>query len=204
MTENQAIFDQLTELLEKKVRVWYGPDAPVEGVLREAPDDKDGNTRFKVGRYIKTLSTIERVEPVLSPDQDGIPGPPEGETSADDVREAAEEAHEDAKRSPADYDDGVVKGTIPKAMGACDVCGEDRLTVLLVTSITLPKVGGIIKKKKLKGAKQLKAHPSLIFFRGSDPASPQHVPQLGITCGCLVKAHRQIARIDQRMKDRMA
>lgn len=118
---------------------------------------------------------------------------------------AAEEHNDttDIKPVPNDpkaYNDGIIAGTISTKMGECDICHTDRRTILLVELITLPIVGA---SKKGKGGKQMLVSNKLLLFRqNEDGEGTIGISQLGITCGCLAKAHRQLARIDQRVKDK--
>lgn len=117
------------------------------------------------------------------------------------------------KKTFRDLNDGIVKGRIEERMGECGICHTDKQLILRVESVTLPTVGGVMKKGKLKGAKKMKPHHSLILYRTPEEQppgervpsidyTPEPVLHIGITCGCYSKAHRQLARIDQRMKDR--
>lgn len=104
-----------------------------------------------------------------------------------------------------DHDDGIIAGKIIGKKSTCDVCGLDGIGIL-VASVRLPEITLDVPRKKAgkfkRVVKSMKPHPSMIFFKHSSEDAPVHVGVLGITCGCLTRGHRQIARIDQRVRDR--
>jgi hypothetical protein len=170
--------------------------------LREALAE-DNTDEVSTTADAESTAVEETPKPPAKPKAKAKPKPkaPAGEKPLENVELPPKEQ----LTNPKIYDDGIVVGTISTSMGACDVCGSDRRTVLLVHGITLPPIvinNGKKGKKAKSWTKNFKPHPSLIFFRGSEVENPQPVKQIGITCGCLVKGHRQLARIDQRIKDK--
>lgn len=93
-----------------------------------------------------------------------------------------------------DLNDGIVTGRIDEKRGTCQICMTDNQCVLVVADITLPKMGPSALKKKVKPSVQLK------FYTTTVDGDIVPVSIIGLTCGCYAKAHRQLARIDQRMK----
>ncbi len=100
-----------------------------------------------------------------------------------------------------DHDDGIIRGKIVNKTATCDVCNINVIGIL-IHEVKLPTIVLKMRKGKVTKSKDIKPHPSLIAYRHSSEDAPRHVGILGITCGCLTKFHRQIARIDQRTKDR--
>jgi hypothetical protein len=94
------------------------------------------------------------------------------------------------------HDDGIIKGWVSDKMGHCPVCNTDRRVILIIHTIDLPTIG--------KRGRRIKMKPDarLILFRSGPQNRPVRHDCIGITCGCYAKAHRQLARIDQRNKER--
>jgi hypothetical protein len=95
-----------------------------------------------------------------------------------------------------EVDDGIITGTILQTKHECSHCGNDTICIL-IRKITLP-VG-------------IEPFPRLILYEevpdpnddGSD-WEPVMAPiiQIGISCNCYAKAHRQIAYLSAWLKER--
>lgn len=80
--------------------------------------------------------------------------------------------------------DGIMSGKIWYRMDYCDQCGE-RAVGLTIETISLPE--------------PMKPSSKLIGFRDG-PTDVEPITQLGITCGCYGRFHRQIAHIQEGKK----
>jgi hypothetical protein len=81
-------------------------------------------------------------------------------------------------------------GRISVTVGQCGYCLHEGLRVRYSGKVTLPK--------------DIEPSTKLILYRPDYISTPQknRKQQLGITCGCYAKFHRQIAHIEDRMKNR--
>lgn len=103
------------------------------------------------------------------------------------------------KTSFRDYDDGIVQGRVEEKRGTCVICETDQC-VLTVTGVTMPSGMKYLKpdddRIKLNAVRPVTHEEAMECNDPDEMTDMGYNKTIGITCGCLAKAHRQLARID--------